>query len=70
MWRRVRTDGGFASANDPRLLFGLGDGTSVDRVEVHWPDGTAEEWTDLAVDRYSTLTRGGGVKAKSEGSGP
>ena len=70
MWRRVRTDGGFASANDPRLLFGLTNGTTVDRVEVHWPDGTVEVWSDVAVDRYTTLTKGGGVKAKSQGSGP
>ncbi len=70
LWRRVRTDGGFASANDPRLLFGLANGTTVDRVEVHWPDGTVEVWSDVAVDRYTTLTKGGGVKAKSQGSGP
>jgi hypothetical protein len=65
LWRRVRTDGGFASANDPRLLVGLGSDTAVDRVEVHWPDGTVEEWTDVAVDRYITLSKGTGSKAKS-----
>lgn len=65
-WRRVRTDGGFASANDPRILVGLADGSSVDRVEVHWPDGTVEQWTGVAVDRYTTLTRGRGSKAQSE----
>jgi hypothetical protein len=70
LWRRVRTDGGYASANDPRLLFGLAESTTVDRVEVHWPDGTVEVWSDVAVDRYTTLTKGGGVKAKSQGSGP
>ena len=64
LWRRVRTDGGYASANDPRLLVGLGDGTTVDRVEVHWPDGSVEEWTGVAVDRYTTLTRGGGSRPK------
>jgi hypothetical protein len=60
MWRRVRTDGGYASANDPRLLFGLGDAPGVDLVEVHWPDGTVESWTGIAGDRYVTLTRGTG----------
>jgi hypothetical protein len=64
IWRRVRTDGGFASANDPRLLVGLGSDTAVDRVEVHWPDGSVEEWTGVAVDRYTTLSKGTGSKAK------
>jgi hypothetical protein len=65
LWRRVRTDGGYASANDPRLLVGLGDDAAVDRVEVHWPDGSVEEWTGVAVDRYTTLTMGGGSRPKS-----
>jgi hypothetical protein len=64
-WRRVRTDGGFASANDPRALVGLADGTAVDRVEVRWPDGMVEQWTGVAVDRYTTLARGRGSKATS-----
>ncbi len=65
LWRRVRTDGGYASANDPRLLVGLGNDAAVDRVEVHWPDGSVEEWTGVAVDRYTTLTMGGGSRPKS-----
>jgi hypothetical protein len=65
-WRRVRTDGGYASANDPRILVGLADRTAVDRVEVRWPDGTVEQWTGVAVDRYTTLPKGRGSKATSE----
>jgi hypothetical protein len=65
LWRRVRTDGGFGSANDPRLLIGLGSDPAIDRVEVHWPDGTVENWTEVAVDRYTTLRKGGGSSAKS-----
>jgi hypothetical protein len=65
LWRRVRTDGGFASANDPRLLVGLGSDSAIDRVEVRWPDGTAENWTDVVADRYTTLSKGSGSRAKS-----
>ena len=65
LWRRVRTDGGYASANDPRLLYGLGNAATVDRVEVHWPDGAVEVWPGIAVDRYTTLTRGAGSTAKN-----
>jgi hypothetical protein len=65
LWRRVRTDGGFGSANDPRLLVGLGGDTAVDRVEVHWPDGVVEQWAGLEIDRYTTLSKGTGSKAKA-----
>ena len=60
LWRRVRTDASFASANDPRVLFGLGDGDRVERIRVQWPQGRVEEWLDVPVGRYSTLTEGSG----------
>jgi hypothetical protein len=59
-WGRVRTAGGYGSANDPRILFGLGDDARVDGIRVHWLDGTVEEWTGVAVDRYTTLVKGTG----------
>ncbi len=56
--RRARSDGSFASANDPRVLVGLGPSTQRPRVRVTWPDGRVEEWADLPIDRYTTLTAG------------
>jgi hypothetical protein len=53
--RRVRTDGGYLSANDPRVLVGLGSASKVKLVRVRWPDGTVEEFEDVPVDKYSTL---------------
>jgi hypothetical protein len=60
IWRRARADGSYASANDPRVLAGLGDSASIDKVRVEWPDGHAEEWTGVPVDRYTTLREGEG----------
>ncbi|MCP3978029.1 MAG: CRTAC1 family protein [bacterium] len=59
-WRRVRTDGSYASASDPRLLFGLGDSGSPVTVRVEWPDGGTEEWVEVEIDRWITLRRGSG----------
>ena len=53
--RRVRTDGSYLSANDPRVLVGLGAATRIQSVRVRWPDGTDEEFKDLPVDKYTTL---------------
>jgi hypothetical protein len=60
LWRRVRADGSYASANDPRILVGLGQSSKPVRVRVVWPDGTTEEWNDVAVDRYTILKEGSG----------
>ncbi|OFW29412.1 MAG: hypothetical protein A3H97_17190 [Acidobacteria bacterium RIFCSPLOWO2_02_FULL_65_29] len=61
LWRRARADGSYASANDPRVLVGLGSATTVPRIRVVWPSGRAEDWTDVAVGRWITLTEGSGV---------
>ena len=58
LWRRARADGSHASANDPRVLVGLGMSTASPRVRVQWPDRTSEEWSSVAIDRYSTLAQG------------
>jgi hypothetical protein len=55
---RVRTDGSYASANDPRVMVGLGTSTAAPGVRVRWPDGRVEEWPEVAVDRCTTLQQG------------
>ncbi len=62
LWRRARADGSYASANDPRVLVGLGDqdAAAVSRVHVVWPDGREEDWTDVAVGHWITLEEGSG----------
>jgi enediyne biosynthesis protein E4 len=58
LWRRVHTDGSYASASDPRVLVGLGPSTSVRTIRVLWPSGTTQEWKTVEIDRYTTLTEG------------
>ncbi len=61
LWRRVRADGSYASANDPRVLVGLGPaGTAPASVRVQWPDGQTEEFPPAGLDRWTTLTEGQG----------
>jgi hypothetical protein len=57
-WRRARTDGSYASANDARVLVGLGASTVPVRARVTWPSGRVEQWASLPTDRYTTLTEG------------
>jgi enediyne biosynthesis protein E4 len=56
LWRRARTDGSYASANDPRVLVGLGESSEIPVVRVHWPDGRTTDVKDVAIDRYLVVT--------------
>ena len=60
LWRRARSDGSYASANDPRVLVGLGDSDVRPTVEVRWPDGQRESWEAVEIDGWTTLTQGEG----------
>jgi hypothetical protein len=58
---RARVGGGsYLTASDPRLLFGLGQATRVDAVEVRWPSGLVESYPAPPIDRYTTLREGEG----------
>jgi hypothetical protein len=56
--RRVHVDGSYGVANDPRVTFGLGSDTAMQTVRVRWPDGRAESFGPLAIDRYWVLQAG------------
>ena len=62
LWRRAGTDGSYLSANDPRVLVGLGGTAAVATVRVRWPDGAVEEWKGPPVDQYTTLKEGTGSR--------
>ncbi|HEY0170230.1 MAG TPA: CRTAC1 family protein [Pyrinomonadaceae bacterium] len=61
--RADATSGGsYSSQNDPCLYFGLGAAAKVDKLEVRWPDGSAETFPVPAVDKTVTLTQGKGIR--------
>ena len=60
----VISGGSYLSTNDPRPHFGLGQNTTVDSIEIHWPSGAVEKFTTPGVDRILTLTEGTGAPAK------
>ncbi len=63
-WRRARTDGSYLSANDPRVLVGLGNNRSVGSLRVYWSDGNIEDWKNVSVDRYTKLSENTGTRVK------
>ena len=51
----------YQSAQDPRLHFGLGTRTKVDRLEIQWPGGGETRLTDLRPDRLVAVQQGKGL---------
>ncbi|MBZ0113537.1 MAG: CRTAC1 family protein [Thermoanaerobaculia bacterium] len=61
--RQLRTVQGamsYLSSSDPRAHFGLGDFGQPVTLEVRWPDGLEETFTEVAVDQAIVLERGQG----------
>ena len=46
-----RSGGSYLSQNDTRLHFGLEKRTKVDSLEVRWPGGTTQTFTESARQR-------------------
>jgi len=51
----------YASSSDPRIHFGLGSSSKIDKVEIHWPDGTVDQITPPEVDQIVTVVEGKGA---------
>jgi enediyne biosynthesis protein E4 len=50
--------GSYLSAGDPRLHFGLGDATGIEAIEIRWPSGRVDRYTDLFADAAYLLREG------------
>ena len=60
---RIRLTTGFQSQVMPRAHIGLGQATRVERVEVRWPSGRTQSWTDSVL---TTIIVSGENSAKPE----
>jgi hypothetical protein len=57
----VFSGGSYASSSDPRVHFGLGAATHVDKLEIQWPDGAKELLKIPVIDRIVTIEEAKGI---------
>jgi enediyne biosynthesis protein E4 len=57
----VYSGGSYGSNSDPRLHFGLGASSTIEKAAVYWPSGRRERFSLPGVDRIVTLVEGQGV---------
>ena len=51
----VSTAGGYVSASDKRVRFGVGPQKKVQLIEIAWPSGTAQKLESIAADQIVTI---------------
>jgi enediyne biosynthesis protein E4 len=59
IFRQRKGGASFGSSHDPRLLVGIGEAKSVDRVTIHWPSGQVDRHEGLAAESSWKIREGG-----------
>jgi len=59
----VHAGGSYNSTNDWRLHFGLGNESTMSKVQVSWPSGARQEFHDLPADKIYEIKEGEAPKA-------
>ena len=49
---------GYLSQSDPRIHFGLGDDTTIEKIEIVWPSGTIQVLKNVKAGQILTITEG------------
>jgi hypothetical protein len=57
--QEVRSGGSYLSQSDLPLHFGIGKSRTLDQVEVLWPNGPTQTFTNVAPDHFYTLKQNG-----------
>jgi hypothetical protein len=58
----VFSGGSYGSSSDPRVHFGLGTLSKIDKLEIRWPSGAVEEISAPGIDHIITIIEGKGIQ--------
>ncbi len=56
--KEVLSGGSYLSQNDLRIHFGLGNHDRANKLEIHWPDGTKQVFSNVTADQFYQVTEG------------
>jgi hypothetical protein len=66
----VRSGSSYSSNSDMRVHFGLGGAAKTEWVEVRWPSGLTERFTNLSMDEIHTVKEGSGAPVAADTKKP
>lgn len=64
--RQITAASGYCSQNSYTVHFGAGNAALIDEIEVHWPSGLIENYTNIDVNRKYTAIEGDGILGSEE----
>ncbi len=64
-WNTVRSGSTYASQSDLALTFGLGADTSVKTVQVEWPSGAKQSFSNVPANQFVTIDEARGIVSKT-----
>ncbi len=64
--QRLHAGEGYLAQSSKRLHFGLGSASAIERLRVRWPDGSVDEYRDLAADQRYHVTQGAAAPERLE----
>jgi hypothetical protein len=66
LWRAVMPTRSYLSQTEAPVTFGLGDEKNIQRVTVHWPDGTVQNVEEVKIDAAQTVHQDETAKNSAE----
>jgi hypothetical protein len=60
-WNMVRSGSSYCSQSDLAITFGLGADARATRVEVEWPSGVKQQFTDIAANQFLKIQEDRGI---------
>jgi hypothetical protein len=60
-WNMVRSGSSYCSQSDLALTFGLGADAKVTRLEIEWPSGVKQQFTDIAANQFLKIQEDRGI---------
>jgi len=64
-WNAVRSGSSYASQSDLALTFGLAGDTMVKSIQVEWPSGVKQSFSNVPANQFLTIEETKGIVAKS-----
>jgi hypothetical protein len=64
-WNAVHSGGSYCSQSDLALTFGLGKDPVVTALEIEWPSGARQRFTNIAANQFLRIDEEKGIIAKS-----
>jgi hypothetical protein len=62
----VRGGGSYNSTNDTRLHFGLGSEATINKLEVLWPSGLRQEFSEIQADAIYEIKEGEPIRKTTQ----